>query len=495
MAAESQSSFQYIVSMAFGSDDLTPYTAQYAWNSNQMAHAMMGFCIAVCCLFGLIVCHPELKKKAKHSAGSDPWSVRVHNFLLGFPLDFYVVLLFASIPFKEAVDLYLDSQNYSQSPVKANMGNLYFDSLTDISFWWTGMFLGTFMVAWFTSEERVLRRSVPLLGLIVCGAFCYFYAGPIWQNQKQTFDNSGMPFNYKRLAVLSGSNDLTIADNSPVQWAHLESGFRQPITQAEPSKKPPHQHFVIIGGDPAGRSRLAVSLGCEYAFRLRERHKYQNDEQSVRVKYYTATALLEKPTVLESLDTALMECVIIDDLDVATERPTKIDPDQAADYYKSVARERHDQNVIIPVEQLNKFNSEKIPLNSKALTKSPRMAQLSLKEFQKLPPPKVRNIVPPGAVDPEATNGSEKAELRARALALKELGLRTRPTNEESKDGITTIWVLAGNPGTSTSTTYQSWMKRKDGWIAEIAELLGVNREELRIIELQQPEQPIGPKP
>lgn len=28
------SSLEYLVTMAFGSDDLTPYSAQYTWNSN-----------------------------------------------------------------------------------------------------------------------------------------------------------------------------------------------------------------------------------------------------------------------------------------------------------------------------------------------------------------------------------------------------------------------------------------------------------------------------
>src|SRR5438445_715044 len=31
---------------SFGSDMLTAYTAEYAWLSNQMAHAMMGFFLA-----------------------------------------------------------------------------------------------------------------------------------------------------------------------------------------------------------------------------------------------------------------------------------------------------------------------------------------------------------------------------------------------------------------------------------------------------------------
>ena len=46
-AATGPKGLDWFLSQAFGSDELTAYTAEYTWNSNQMAHAMMGFALAV----------------------------------------------------------------------------------------------------------------------------------------------------------------------------------------------------------------------------------------------------------------------------------------------------------------------------------------------------------------------------------------------------------------------------------------------------------------
>ena len=448
-----------------------------------MAHAMMGFCIAVCWLFAFLMLHPGRHQKGTSLASSTGLLSWIGNRLKCLPMWVYVIVLFLSIPAKEVVDIVFDASNYANSPVKANRESLIFDSITDISFWWTGMFLGTFMVAWFTKEEAVLRRAVPFVGLLGCIAFWYLYAGGIWLNQKRTFDNSGIPFNYTRLAVLSGLPDITFASQSKIQWETIESDFRQPIVTTEYTKRPPQRHYVIVGGTPEQRSKLAVSMGCEYAFKLRGSAKYRSDNESVRVRYFTATALLEYPTVLNGYDDATIECVIIDDLDVSTQRPSQLTEEKKLNYYRNAAKERKDQMVVISKKQLENLNKKKLPIQMKMNRPWADVVELTLSEFDKVAPP--RSTLPNEPPLDEA-----KSELEARVQLFDDFGSRTGPNTKHNPDdtGISTIWVLAGSPGAKNTLVNQAWNKRKDDWITEMACLLRVKKNQLRIIELSHPE-------
>jgi hypothetical protein len=497
----SPSSLQYFVGMAFGSDDLTPYTAQYAWNSNQMAHAMMGFCLAVCWLTFVISLHPGRHRVAERTVDPPPTRRgRLTRWLRELPMDLYVVLLFATIPAKECADIILDRGMFAGSPVQPNQSSLLFDSVTDTSFWWAGMFLAAAVLALFTKEERGLRFVVPVLGLVGCATFWVYVSGGVWQNQKQTFDVSGMPFNFTRLAVLSGRNEIHFADNSPVKWPELES-FREKIVQAPLAGRPPQKHFVIYGGTPAQRSKLAVAMGCEFAFKLRENRKYSDDRESLRVMYVSAVASLERPEALIAGDIDLIECVIVDDLDVGIKLPSRVDDDQLYRFYLNSAdlpapaprttapsaqaappsKERRPArgNITIPLEDLKKLNASKgKPLDLGEGSASKKTVELSKAEFEKLAPPSK----PP---DRNAALNEAKEELEGRVTVLKSFGRKTKlPGDKKPEDGgISTIWVLAGHPGTKDST-HAAWLIRRDEWVKEIADILGVDRGVLQIVEL-----------
>lgn len=472
-----QSSFEYFVSMAFGSDELTPYTAQYSWNSNQMAHAMMGFCIAICWLFFVISLRPGPDRVPK----SDETAViqkapSIFQGILGWlqrrPMWLYVVLLFALIPIKEAVDLMLDAGNYSGSPVQANMPRLLFDSLTDISYWWTGMFFAAALCGWFLEDERVLRGGVPTVGLILCIAFWWFFAKNVWQNQKQTFDTSGMPFNYVRLAVQSGKDVIPFAGDKAAKWKELEA-FRVGIVDAPLDGRPPQTHFVIYGGRPEDRSKLAVGMGCEYAFKLRGREKYANDTESIRVLYNTATVLLERPFTLERGTLKLLECVVIDDLDVATSRPSLVDPKTRIQWYKTAVQSLPGKEIEVEKTLIEKLDPKFLPPD--LVSRDAASSQIKLRQDQ-------LELI---------TKEVEKTEKRTAKSIMDERLEQIRELGKRAKEGqVSTIWVLAGYTGPKDSVAYNAWVQRREDWIQEIAVTLGEAKDSIRRIELTEPPPP-----
>ena len=462
-----QSSFEYFVSMAFGSDELTPYTAQYSWNSNQMAHAMMGFFLAIFWLFFVISHRPGTDGEPKAPTG---WRARLLGWFQRRPMWLYVVALFGSIPLKEAADVLLDASNYSGSPVSANMPRLLFDSVTDISFWWTGMFLAALMIGWFQQNERALRGGVPTVGLILCVLFWWKFAGPIWQNQKQTFDNSGMPFNYVRLAVQSGRDMIPFQDDRKAAWGQIEA-FRTGIVNAE-GGKPPQTHFVIFGGTPEDRSRLAVGMGCEYAFKLRGSAKFPNDTESIRALYVSAAALLERPQTLERARLDRLECVVIDDLDVTTRRPSMVDPKTRLQWYKKMAKADPERKVKVEKELIEQLKPGRTPDGKAPPAGTAEQVEVSLAELNEIekaaPPP------PPNPANPSNV-------LEERLEIFRKLGSKAKSSN------VGTIWVLSGFSGPDKTPAHAAWIKRRDDWVKEIAETLGEDVKALKIIELVEP--------
>ncbi len=373
MFAKLKDGFGWFLSQAFGSDELTAYTAEYTWESNQMAHAMMGFALAVVWLRLAIsrwerhqwrLENPDADGRAPGWCGRQ-WQagkcglkkVPVLGPALAWAwhsLDFSTAVLFALIPLKEVADILLDNATFAGSPVQPNRWPLYFDSITDISFWWTGMFLAAAVVGGFGSARLNgwRRFLLGLGGLIACVAFWYLYAAPIWGDQKRTFDQSGLPFNYTRLAVLAADDkkwqdrlargetedelrkkgkSRLLADYG--QWEGVLKGFRE--RTAGPTT-PAAEHYVVLGGTPEQRTRLAVAMGCEFALALRGRSEAwateyrtatEDDERRkdllTRVKYVTAVAGLERPQVL--LPLRYVECLVIDDVNVFIPPPFEAD--------------------------------------------------------------------------------------------------------------------------------------------------------------------------
>jgi len=275
--------FDWFLSQAFGSDELTAYTAEYTWESNQMAHAMMGFALAVVWL-RLAISRWERHRKWREETAEGRAATPGLPSRARHSLDFSTAVLFLLIPLKEVADLLLDGATFAGSPVPPNRWPLYFDSLTDISFWWTGMFLAAVVVGGFGSARLNgwRRFLIGCAGLIACVLAWYLYAAPIWGDQKRTFDQSGLPFNYTRLTVLAAADGklerrLATGETEDAlkkegktrlladykQWEGVLKPFRERV--AGPTR-PTAEHYVLTGGTPAQRSKLAVSMGCEFAF-------------------------------------------------------------------------------------------------------------------------------------------------------------------------------------------------------------------------------------
>jgi hypothetical protein len=252
-------------------------------------------------------------------------------------LDVSTLVLFALIPLKDGFDIWLDTEEYKRTPIPPAKWPIRYDSITDVLFWWSGMFAGAILIGAYYQKDLKgwWRTRIPIVLCGICFGFAYFLERPVWLDQKRTFDASGLPFNYTRLPVLAaqppGEGKVELNPNSPVQWPELKD-FRDAVSGDE---RPAPRHYVIFGGTPAQRSKLAVSMGCEYALALRKpRPKdWQTDFDKAdesgkaeltklllrRVRYVTAPAVLERSEQFqEYLHRAVVECIVIDDLSVAT---------------------------------------------------------------------------------------------------------------------------------------------------------------------------------
>ena len=465
---KNENSLMWFWKQAFGSDELTAYTAEYTWESNQMAHAMMGFAIAAVWL------RLAIGRWARHRQFLDE-----NGGATSFPkpkptifqrawrsLDVSTVVLFALIPLKELVDILFDQTAFRDSAVPPNRWPLLFDSITDITFWWTGMFLAAAVIGgWWTvvkiprfvtalsRREKVIRTAIPIAGLILCVAFWYLYAAPQWLYQKRTFDQSDMPFNYTRLAVLSGEKpeDRYFATDSKVKWAQLRT-FRESVSDAK--EKPPQAHYVIIGGTPKERSRLAVSMGSEYAFKLRPHDTAQTPIEFTRVKYVSAPAALERPDVfIEMALGDVIECVIIDDLDSVMQL-TETSPSGSAKVL---------ENLKLPEKKRNAKLDPGLARKLKLPDTFPQLKPVERQQYQQ----------PGFSLDGESMPSVGDS---ARAAKFIVLGF------EVQTRGISTIWVLSGD------RKLPKWPSNRARWLKEIAGLVANGDEAaLRIIELAEP--------
>ncbi|HKB01340.1 MAG TPA: hypothetical protein VKD90_03930 [Gemmataceae bacterium] len=266
---------------SFGSDTLTAYSAEYAWLSNQMAHATMGFVLAA--VWILIV--------DRH--GLAAWTVWL-------PLAVPVL--------KEVTDFILDA-GLRATHFWTNKRELLADAATDIFFWSFGMLLAISLFGFESSSWWML------VGVLVVGTIgVYLLLFRAWLPQKRRFDYSGMPFNYTRLVKYPDPTAfLPAASISSLQdYQQFLRTFRDDACR----------HVVITGGAAADRSALAVSLGCEFI------------SHGLGVYHTSAVRLLDNPAVLDDLGGMPADyrpgvrCLIIDDLNVHLPIPGRTPPER-----------------------------------------------------------------------------------------------------------------------------------------------------------------------
>ncbi len=267
-----------IVGRQFGSDVYARYTAVYSWNSNQMAHAMMGF------------------------AGT---TLFMHTAIqLGF--DFWYGAFFYAIPFlKDLTDVVADrSVHTCQFVMKSShRREIWLDAVTDNFFWVIGILLALFVGA-MLCQDRPWWACVVILAVILLLVTGIFVARRHFVAQKRQFDVSGLPY-YFRLPCYPGK---------------LHPNKKATRLQLEPIKEVQNfvykhgtsaRHLLLYGPPRSFKTTLAVAIGSGLTVRRRA------------VRYLSKTRLIEEyaapaldgynPT--EPIPPHKADIVIIDNLD------------------------------------------------------------------------------------------------------------------------------------------------------------------------------------
>jgi hypothetical protein len=213
----------------FSSDVYQHYSATYSWSSNQTAHLLIGFALAVS-LYSLFS------------------QVDMVTALWLTPLIYAL---------KESVDLYLAARSRNHYPeFDIPIREFVFDSGTDWLFVSLGGWLALSIMAISTGGSWLwLLLVLLLLGLFSWLASRYFIP------QKRAFDKSGLPY-FLRLARIPKPPPESA---SPALKSFLAEGGE----------------LVISGSKGSGRSRLAVAIGSEFC------------NNSCRVRYTNAAQFSE----------------------------------------------------------------------------------------------------------------------------------------------------------------------------------------------------------
>lgn len=224
---------------AFGSDVYERYTALYTWESNQVAHAGMGF-------FGAAV----LVIDTAMLFGPGPWA------LLGLP--FFIV------PFmKDVTDYAIDT--WRQHPAfPSDRRELILDWIADDLHWAAGIILAVGFAL------IPAGANIWLVGIYWPLALIVIAAGVIWSRrhfvpEKQSIDDAGLLY-YARLARFTGS--VSDADANAV-LDFIEGHASAPA------------HLLVSGVRGTGKTELALAVAAELAV------------SRVRVRYISLDALID----------------------------------------------------------------------------------------------------------------------------------------------------------------------------------------------------------
>ncbi|MCE9532719.1 MAG: hypothetical protein K8T89_16605 [Planctomycetes bacterium] len=479
---------------AFGSDELGHYTAEYTWLANQMAHAMMGFFIIVC--WGSYVFTLQ-------NSTTTVFELRFSRWLRFRRADVLMFWPFLFIILKEIVDVVSDYSKYSDAAVPTGFGNLVLDSVMDISCWYLGMFLALFVLSIFVDGQGY-RIPAAIAMLFVCLAVVVWH-GKIWINEKRTFDASDLPMNYERLVLITARwEDQATRDTDKLphpfpddKKEHQLNLIRDIRKNADSGETTGRKPYVIFGGDPRERTRLAVSLGCEYAFHLRYGDWSPKKEDLVRVVYTTAARAIDLPESISGYAKGKLDCVIINDINVTIDPPLELIV-MATERYPALK-----QHFSPTIKQ--KFNllanDETLPPKERILFAKFSGIALPDQQWRLL-----HNLTGTSADGFDPKIDLRKADLDDTKLALSKAKEKLPPREQkvtekrnnafakiqsaltEAEHSITTIWVLSGLPEDPNEAP-----DAKETWLYIIAYLTGIDRTELdkNLIEFR----PITPAP
>jgi hypothetical protein len=235
-----------MLSKLFGSDVYLSYTAAYTWQSNQTAHAMMGFT------------GTTLLTIAATSMG--------FNALYG--LSFFIIPVS-----KDVSDLILDRARAlsggGNQYFPVNLRELVWDALTDTFFWSLGMVLALAVIM--KGQEHALANYFwSLFVVLLVGAI--LVPRRYYLTEKSAFDKTGLPY-YFRLPNFDGVFSST-ADAAKIT-AFLDNSDR-------------NQHFLIHGDHGSRKTTLCVGIGSGLTITRRLKAK------PPAVRYISAARLVEE---------------------------------------------------------------------------------------------------------------------------------------------------------------------------------------------------------
>ena len=266
-------------STKFGSDVYTHYTAVYTWNSNQMAHAMMGF------------------------AGATLFIQAAQQ--LGF--EFWYGALFYVIPFlKDMTDYFSDTCIVKPDVFKIRFSHKcesLLDAVTDNVFWLAGSVFAFFVAL--SCIESAWLVCISFITLLLFVSVCVFGLKPYFNGQKNRFDVSGLPY-YFRLPLYWGK--LAALSNA-------DSSSDTPIKEIERfvyMDKSRARHLLLFGPPRSLKTTLATAIGSGLI----------NRRQTVR--YLSRARLMEEfgpdddhgdRSPAEPIPPHMADIVIVDDFD------------------------------------------------------------------------------------------------------------------------------------------------------------------------------------
>ena len=266
------------VTKHFGSDVFVGYTARYTWNSNQMAHAMMGFAGVSLLAYALTI------------FGCDPaWAIA-----------------FLAIPFlKDVADFAVDSskgENVFHIDCR-HLKEMLMDAFTDFSFWATGAFLAASVVTSPGGAERQTDEQTCLFVAYVA-LFLLFFAillvrlRPHYNERKRFFDESRLPF--ARLPMFKGNFEGKDEGKDAVKVVKEFAG----------GEKGP-EHLIITGPRCSGKTVLAAGIGVEIT----------NRKKAVRyLSLWTLedelNGIVKQCSERKACSPSVAEVLIVDDVDI-----------------------------------------------------------------------------------------------------------------------------------------------------------------------------------
>lgn len=205
-----------------GKDSYRGVSLSYAWLANQLGHFSLGTILA------LIFYHSTGFKRYDYAAYASGiiWTCfEAYNFL--GPLVFK----------KNSSKVRLNEQ--SQYTFQPKWLNIFFDTFTDVCFFW----LGAFAFFQYFDTQFNLQYVTVGLGLYLCIAFCYWYPVKIYLQQA-------------RFPWQSRLSQWTYQLHQPhVKSVELFVKEKERVT-----------HVIIYGAANKGKSTLAIGMATERAF-------------------------------------------------------------------------------------------------------------------------------------------------------------------------------------------------------------------------------------